>query len=42
LRVSLWAFLFKILGLGLTFKILEASERKAIEMYSKHYLKVRN
>jgi len=34
LKVSFWVLLFRILGLGLTFKILESSERKAIEMYS--------
>ena len=34
LKVSFWVLLFKMLGLGLTFKILESSERKAIEMYS--------
>jgi len=34
LKVSFWVLSFKMLELGLTFKILESSERKAIEMYS--------
>ncbi len=35
LRVRLYMFLFRILGLGLTLKLLEAGEIAAIETYSK-------
>jgi len=35
LKVAFWILLFRVLGLGLTFKILESSEGGAIKMYSK-------
>ena len=33
-KVMLWISLFKVLGIGLTFKILELDERDAVKMYS--------
>ena len=33
-KIMLWISLFRVLGVGLTFKILESDERDAIKMYS--------